>query len=343
MENHLADQPTIVQRHPLLSSRFELVARLGYGAAGEVFLVVDKGAAGKEVALKVLNNEQAFDESTYQRFLDEIRICQKIRHPNIIEAYDFIDLGGKIAYTMEYVKGEDLSALIARRRVTAAEIDSIFSQLLSALCELHGNKIIHRDVKLENILCREDGVVKLTDFGLIRHLEGTRMTKTGTLLGTAQYLPPEYIRTGVYDVRSDIFACGYVLYELLTGERWMSDMDGTKALRALLKAGFKQPEVTAENVETKYKLIMRRALDPEPQRRFQSAFEMREAFFDAEKILPQGVKIHPRIGFKEYPTPMVVDFGIAPMPKRSTLYRVLSILFFIMLGILSYIGYKRIL
>jgi eukaryotic-like serine/threonine-protein kinase len=231
-----------------------------------------------EVALKVLSNESAFDEHTLERFKAEIRVLQEVRHPNIVAAYDFIALDHTIAYTMEYVRGQDLAKILQLRTITFTEIDLIFDQLLSALHELHSKGIFHRDLKLENLLYSTEMGVKLSDFGLVRQEAHRGLTRVGVLLGTAQYMPPEYIRASLFDARSDLYCSGILLYELLSRRRYLEDKHGAEAITYLIEKEFQIPCDVPPHVPAKYVALMRCAMEPRPERRFQSAAEMRDAF-----------------------------------------------------------------
>lgn len=278
----------ILKSKPALADRFEVIEVVGEGASGAVYRVIDRMQGGKEVALKILLNNAAFDENTLSRFVAELRILEKIQHPNIVEAYDLIELGDTIAFTMEYVPGSDLGDLFRSRRIKHEEIDPIFRQILSALHELHQHGIVHRDIKLENVLVTSDGHVKLGDLGLMKCGELDGMTKTGVLLGTAQYMPPEYVRGSVYDHRGDLYAVGLMLYELLTCKRRLSDKSGNEALEYLIKTRFQIPRITLTGLPRKYLEIIDRALDPEPANRYQSALEMREAFDSFQSVHGDG-------------------------------------------------------
>ena len=126
----------------VLGGRFEVIDELGRGAAGSIYRVVDRERSGEQVALKLLRNTDAFDENTLQRFLEEIRVCQSIRHANIVEAYEYVQLSDGIGFTMELVHGQDLSRIVKQRVIGYEEIDQIFIQLLAGLGELHRCGII---------------------------------------------------------------------------------------------------------------------------------------------------------------------------------------------------------
>ncbi len=280
----------ILERKPALADRFEVIQNLGSGAAGSVYLVKDRKLGGQKVALKVLTNTSAFDEHTLTRFREEIRALFEVRHPNIIQAYELIESDDVIAFTMEYVPGCDLGTLFQERSIELQEIDHIFKQLLSALAELHKIGIVHRDLKLENILIRNDGLVKLSDLGLMKRMDGAALTKTGILLGTAQYLPPEYIKgSSDYDQRGDIYAVGVMLFELLTGKRRLADKPGMQAIEELIRTKFEVPKMALGGLPRKYVQIVYKAMEPIVSKRFQSVTEMQEAFdSDGLELSSQG-------------------------------------------------------
>lgn len=293
-------ETSILEQRPALMERFQLIKVLGEGAAGAVYHVHDR-LSNKEVALKVLMNKSAFDEHTLQRFKQEIEACQSIRHPNIVEAYDFIELPDTIAFSMEFVDGKDLRYSFAEGKLDYQEIDDIFDQLLSALSELHQRGIIHRDIKLENVLIRKDGLVKLSDLGLMKRLDKEKLTRTGVLLGTAQYLPPEYIKGSLYDHRGDIYVAGIMLYELLTGKRRLADKAGVEAIEHLIKTKFKVPKINLTGVPKKYLYIIEKSLDPNPKKRFQSAEEMQDAFLRSFNGLEEdSLALESRVPFSAF-------------------------------------------
>lgn len=270
--------PTEILKQPALSDRFDILKVLGDGAAASVYLVQDRHRAGQVVALKVLTNKSAFDENTMRRFAAEWRVCQQLDHPNIIRAYDFFEFGKTVAFTMEYIDGVDLYQLISSHQPTYQQIDMIFIKILKGLSELHRHKVLHRDLKLENILIGKNKEVKLADLGLMKSKTMADLTRTGVLLGTVQYMPPEYIRSNRYDQRGDIYAVGLMLFEVLTRERRMASVPSAQIIERLIKTKFTVPFEKLFNVPPKYHLILDKALALKPAARFQSAEEMLEAF-----------------------------------------------------------------
>lgn len=270
--------------------RFVKHGVLGSGSAGVVFLVSDSKQNNEKVALKVLTDPKAFDEKTVERFQDEMRIARELNHPNIVRGFDIIETKGIFAYTMEYVQGVELSELIEKQVLTPKEIDGLFTQLLSALSALHAKAILHRDIKLENILVTKDLTVKLSDLGLMKQLQSKR-TKTGVLLGTPQYFAPEYVKLGEYTKACEIYSVGVLLWEVLARERFLNDLIGFEAVQWLIRNRFKLPAPKSGPLPKKYQRIVKRATGYSPTERYVSAEKMSEAFATEDGLLPEEGRV----------------------------------------------------
>ena len=198
--------------------RYELVRPLGHGAMATVDLVRDV-ELDRPVALKRLAENLSRDEELRRRFIREARLAARLSHPNVVRVFDVGEDGGRPFIAMEYVEGETLADLIARRgRLPVAEAATLGVQICTGLAAVHAAGLVHRDVKPQNLLLGTDGVLKLGDFGIAVGHDGTRLTIAGTVLGTAGYLAPEQARGEEVTAAADIYAVGAVLYELLTGE-----------------------------------------------------------------------------------------------------------------------------
>jgi serine/threonine-protein kinase len=301
----LSEAKTLFANEPALAGRFELLRALGKGSSACVFQVLDRDRQ-KLLALKVLTNRKAFLDSTISRFIEEFNICKGIEHPNLVQTYDLFKTKNIIAFTVDYIDGSDLSKVMDTRQLSPPEIDLIFDQLLSALEELHGRNIIHRDIKPENLILARDLVLKVVDLGLIKHIDEPGLTKTGVILGTAQYMPPEYVRLGEHHARGDIYACGMVLFELVTGKRRLKNYRGTEVLEILDRSDFTIPAAALQGVPKKYAEIIKKALAVDPDRRYQSAAAMRSAFscYHHEGVVEQIQHVGPNIELGRYHTEM---------------------------------------
>lgn len=259
-----------------LANRFRVVRILGSGGLSSVYLVEDHLSNGAYRALKILKDNK-LDPENLIRFKEEFAVLEKIEHPNLIKAYELVEINNSIGYLMEVVVGSNLLEVVRNKKLEYLEIELIFSSVLSALFELHNNKLAHRDIKLENVLIGEDGSVKLSDLGLMKRTDTSDNSETGVLLGTSQYLPPEYVKHSVYNFRSDLYAVGLMLYECLAGKRWLEGKNGQVAIDYLREMKFEFPKLALAGLPHKYQRILEIALASQPWKRFADAEAMRLA------------------------------------------------------------------
>jgi len=263
--------------------RFELLKRLGQGAMGEVYLGLDP-AIGREVAVKTIHPEVAQGTEARERFAQEARAAGTLNHPNLVTIHEFGEDQGVLYLAMEYVPGVDLEALLRDRILAPVEALEILAQVCDGLAYAHQKGVLHRDIKPSNIRVRREGerpLVKVMDFGIAR-MAGSDLTGSGTLLGTFGYMAPEYIRTGLPDPRSDLFAVGVILYEALAGHR---PFEGDTTATVLYRVVNEEPPPLAPSdlhgISPQAGLLLAKALAKEPGQRFQSAEAMGKALRDA--------------------------------------------------------------
>lgn len=254
----------------VLAGRYEVIRPLGHGAMAVVDLARDI-ELDRPVALKRLAENLARDEDLRARFLREARLAARLAHPNVVRVFDVGVDGQRPFIAMEYVEGETLAELVARRgRLPATEAAELGVQICTGLAAVHEAGLVHRDVKPQNLLLGRDGVLKLGDFGIALGTEGTRLTLTGTVLGTVGYLAPEQARGEQVTAAADIYAVGAVLYELLAGE----PPHRAESLAELGRTGaFRTPDVSARarDVPPGLALAVTECLAERPEDRPQSA------------------------------------------------------------------------
>ena len=197
----------------LAAGRYRIVRELGHGGMATVQLAHDE-ELDRPVALKLLPEHLAGDDAFRARFLREARLAGRLSHPNVVRVYDAGEADGRPFIVMEYVAG---TSLAEAGRLAPARVVELGVQACAGLQHAHDAGLVHRDVKPANLLVRDDGVLKVADFGIARAAESTRHTQAGTLLGTAAYLAPEQIAGADATPASDVYSLGAVLYELLTG------------------------------------------------------------------------------------------------------------------------------
>src|ERR1035441_4306742 len=201
----------------LLDGRYRVESHVARGGMATVYLGTDT-RLDRTVALKIMHAELANDEDFVRRFVGEARSVARLSHPNVVAVYDQGADGRTLYLAMEYVPGQTLRALLnVRRRLGPREALDIMDGVLAGLGAAHAAGLAHRDVKPENVLLTEAHAVKVADFGLARLLSGASHTKTGMLIGTAAYLAPEQVSGGTADARTDVYAAGIMLFEMLTG------------------------------------------------------------------------------------------------------------------------------
>ena len=262
---------------------YKLERRVGQGGMGEVYLGVHP-ALGQEVAVKVLDPILARDSELRERFIQEARIQIGLRHQGIVQVFTADTEGEHLALVMEYVEGFSLDELIRRRGpLPPAEATSLFGQVLDALDFAHRNGVVHRDIKPSNIMVQADGEVKIMDFGIAKVLGSTKLTQTGTAIGSAHYMSPEQV-LGKEDIdhRTDIYSLGVSLYEALVGrppfaeEGENTDSD-YKIKDAQVRKEPPDPRELRADVPVEMAEAVLRAMAKDREIRWQSAAEMKDA------------------------------------------------------------------
>lgn len=259
-----------------INGRYKIIGNIGSGGMANVFLAHDL-ILDREVAIKVLRFDFQNDQSAIRRFQREALAATELVHPNIVTVYDVGEEDGMQFLVMEYVKGMDLKRYIQTHYpVPYLQIVDIVQQILSAVALAHQHRIIHRDLKPQNILINEEGVVKITDFGIAIALSETSITQTNSMLGSVHYLSPEQARGSMATNQSDIYAIGIILYEMLTGK---VPFDGESAVTIALKHF--QDEIPSiriydKNVPQSLENVVLKATAKEQADRYKTADEMRE-------------------------------------------------------------------
>lgn len=280
-----------------INDRYLVIRAIGEGGMANVYLAHDT-ILDRDVAIKVLRGDLSDDEKFVRRFQREAISASSLSHPNIVEMYDVGEDNGRYFIVMEYVPGKTLKSLIKRRgALTIPEVLDIMMQLTSAIAHAHASYIIHRDIKPQNVLILDDGMVKITDFGIAMALNSNELTQTNSVMGSVHYLPPEQANGSGSTIKSDIYSLGIMMYELLTGKL---PFKGENAVEIAIKQ-MKEPipSVCKKNPEIPQSIenIILKACAKNPKNRYENVLEMRE---DLESCMNEEHAHDRRITYK-YP------------------------------------------
>src|SRR5512133_3611017 len=257
----------------VFDGRYRIIRKLGAGGMADVYLAEDQ-ELGRRVAIKILNDRHAADDSFVERFRREAKNAAGLSHPNIVSIYDRGEAEGTYYIAMEFLDGRSLKELIVGRGPAPIKTAIDYArQILAAVGFAHRHGIVHRDIKPHNVLVSPEGRLKVTDFGIARS-GASQMTEVGSIIGTAQYLSPEQARGAPVDQTSDLYSTGIVLYELLTGGVPFSGESPVEIAMKHLSETPDPPSAQRPDIPNDLDLVVLRALAKEPADRYQSAAAM---------------------------------------------------------------------
>ena len=280
-----------------INDRYQIIKSIGEGGMANVYLAYDT-ILDRDVAVKVLRGDLSNDEKFVRRFQREALSASSLSHPNIVEVYDVGEDNGQYFIVMEYIEGKNLKDLLKKRgKLTTTEVVDIMSQIADGLSVAHDSYIIHRDIKPQNIMILENGLVKITDFGIAMAMNATQLTQTNSVMGSVHYLPPEQASGKGSTLKSDIYSMGILMYELLVG---VLPYRGDNAVEIALKH-LKEPlpsirEELPDLPQAVENIILKSAAK-NPKNRYNDAREMYE---DLKTCLDESRKDEPKYEY-EYP------------------------------------------
>lgn len=269
----------------LLGNRYEIIEKIGNGGMATVYKAKCH-VLNRYVAIKILRDEFTTDEEFIKRFEVEAQSAASITHPNIVSVYD-VGVDGNLHYiVMELIKGKTLKEIIIEEKGALPWKWSIniAIQIASALEIAHKNSIVHRDIKPHNIIITEDGIAKVTDFGIAKAVSNSTITAFGTTMGSVHYFSPEHARGGYTDAKSDLYSLGVVMYEMLTGK---VPFEADTPVSVALKHMQEEPKIAIEinpNIPRAVNDVIMKALKKDANLRYQSASSM---LFDLKRALKE--------------------------------------------------------
>ncbi|MGA9967521.1 MAG: protein kinase [Terriglobales bacterium] len=267
---------------------YRVIEKIGSGGMGEVYRASDE-RLGRDVALKILKPSLAHDQDRLRRFEQEARAAAALSHPNIVAIYDIGMHDGAPYIVSELLEGQTLRERLHNGPIPRRQAIDYARQIAQGLTAAHEKRIVHRDLKLENLFLTKDGRIKILDFGIAKLLNSafdsdageagsiasmTTQTRSGSLLGTIAYMSPEQLRGKAVDHRTDIFSFGAIFYEMLTGKRAFAGETQVDTMTLILKED--PPEMVREgqDIPGAFEQVVRHCLEKEPENRFQSARDL---------------------------------------------------------------------
>lgn len=259
-----------------ISDRYQIIKSIGEGGMANVYLAYDT-ILERNVAVKVLRGDLANDEKFVRRFQREALQASSLSHPNIVEVYDVGEDNDEYYIVMEYVEGKHLKGLLKKRgKLTIPEVVDIMIQVTSGLTVAHDSYIIHRDIKPQNIMILDNGLVKLTDFGIALAMNSTQLTQTNSVMGSVHYLPPEGASGKGATLQSDIYSLGILMYELLTGKLPFRGETAVEIALKQLKEPMPSIRKEIPDIPQSIENIILRATAKNPKNRYADAREMHD-------------------------------------------------------------------
>ena len=280
------------------AGRYQVIEELGKGGMGRVYKVLDN-EINEKVALKLLKPEIAGDEKRVQRFRNELRNARKVSHKNVCRMYHFSKAEDTYYITMEFVEGEELKSFMKRiEKLPKEKALSIAKQVVAGLAEAHKLGVVHCDLKPQNIMIDKDGNARIMDFGISRSLKAKSITETGIIIGTPEYMSPEQVEGEEADPRSDIYAMGIILFEMLTGRVPFS---GASVLSVIMKQKVEQPPNPRKinpGISENLSRVILRCLEKDKEKRYQNA----EQLFSDLRGIEEGTAITAAAPSPQVPT-----------------------------------------
>lgn len=287
----------MIMKGQKINDRYQIIKTIGEGGMANVYLAYDT-ILDRDVAVKVLRGDLATDEKFVRRFQREALSASSLSHPNIVEVYDVGEDNGSYYIVMEYIEGKHLKQLLKRRgSLTLTEVVDIMLQVTDGMSAAHDSYIIHRDIKPQNIMILENGLIKITDFGIAMALNSTQLTQTNSVMGSVHYLPPEQASGKGATIQSDVYSMGILMYELLTGTLPFRGDNAVEIALKHIKEPFPSIKEKLPSIPQSIENIIMRATAKNVKNRYTDAKEMHD---DLKTALTDARATEPRYTFK-YP------------------------------------------
>ena len=289
----------MIMKGQKINDRYQIIKTIGEGGMANVYLAYDT-ILDRNVAVKVLRGDLATDEKFVRRFQREALSASSLSHPNIVEVYDVGEDNGSYYIVMEYIEGKHLKQLLKKRgNLTLTEVVDIMLQVTDGLSAAHDSYIIHRDIKPQNIMILENGLIKITDFGIAMAINSTQLTQTNSVMGSVHYLPPEQASGKGATIQSDVYSMGILMYELLTGNLPFKGDNAVEIALKQIKEPFPSIKEQLPSIPQSIENIIMKATAKNPKNRYADAREMHDdlktALLDERATEPKYVFEYPEL------------------------------------------------
>lgn len=285
----------MIMKGQKINDRYQIIKTIGEGGMANVYLAYDT-ILDRNVAVKVLRGDLATDEKFVRRFQREALSASSLSHPNIVEVYDVGEDNGSYYIVMEYIEGKHLKQLLKKRgNLTLTEVVDIMLQVTDGMSAAHDSYIIHRDIKPQNIMILENGLIKITDFGIAMALNSTQLTQTNSVMGSVHYLPPEQASGKGATIQSDVYSMGILMYELLTGVLPYRGDNAVEIALKHIKEPFPSIREKLPTIPQSIENIIARATAKNVKNRYNDAKEMND---DLKTALTDSRINEPKYQFK---------------------------------------------
>ena len=275
----------MIMKGQKINDRYQIIKSIGEGGMANVYLAYDT-ILDRDVAVKILRGDLSNDEKFVRRFQREALNASSLSHPNIVEVYDVGEDNGQYFIVMEYIEGKNLKDLLKKRgKLTVSEVVDIMSQISDGLSIAHDSYIIHRDIKPQNIMILENGMVKITDFGIAMAMNATQLTQTNSVMGSVHYLPPEQASGKGSTLKSDIYSMGILMYELLTGTLPYRGDNAVEIALKHLKEPLPSIREELSDIPQSVENVILKSASKNPKNRYNDAREMYE---DLKTVLDES-------------------------------------------------------
>ena len=303
----------MIMKGQKINDRYQIIKSIGEGGMANVYLAYDT-ILDRNVAVKVLRGDLATDEKFVRRFQREALSASSLSHPNIVEVYDVGEDNGQYYIVMEYIEGKQLKQLLKKRgKLTLSEVIDIMLQISDGMSVAHDAYIIHRDIKPQNIMIQDNGMVKITDFGIAMAMNSTQLTQTNSVMGSVHYLPPEQASGKSPTLQSDIYSMGILMYELLTGNLPYKGDNAVEIALKHLKEPIPSIREELPEIPQSVENIIIKATAKNPKNRYNDAREMNE---DLRTCLDDSRANEPKITLK-YPEGEENTPSVKSVPKKT--------------------------